>query len=281
VDNISQGLMVISADRHVPLLNARAVELLDLPPHLALPGFEFDSLLEWQLEAGEFADNDSAAERTLAETGGIERSNAVYRRTRRNGTVLEVRTKVLDSGLAVRTFTDITKQERDASALADARDLAQAAARARSEFLAVMSHEIRTPLNGVIGVAALLEDTELGSVQRGCVRLLRQSGDHLLELVNDILDFSRLEADRVVLEEVDFAPRAMLQSVVEMFSTQAASNSLYLSSNADEMTPAVVSGDPGRLRQILLNLVGNAVKFTEKGWVSVTLTHEPAPRWLH
>ena len=115
VDNISQGLMVISADRHVPLLNARAVELLDLPPHLALPGFEFNSLLEWQLEAGEFADNNSAAERTLAESGGIERSNAVYRRTRCNGTVLEVRTKVLDSGLAVRTFTDITEQEHDAT----------------------------------------------------------------------------------------------------------------------------------------------------------------------
>ncbi len=277
VENISQGLMVIAADRHVPLLNARAVELLDLPPHLALPGFEFDSLLEWQLESGEFADNDLAAERTLAELGGIERSNAVYRRTRRNGTVLEIRTKVLDSGLAVRTFTDITEQEHDARSLADARDLAQAAARARSEFLTVMSHEIRTPLNGVIGVAALLEATELGSVQRDYVRLLRQSGDHLLELVNDILDFSRLEAERVVLEEVDFAPRALLQSVVDMFLTQAAAKGLYLSAAADEMTPTMVSGDPGRLRQILLNLVGNAVKFTDKGWVSVTLTHEPAP----
>ena len=277
VDNISQGLMVIAADRRVPLLNARAVELLDLPPHLTLPGFEFNSLLEWQLEAGEFADTDSTAVRTLAELGGIERSNAVYRRTRRNGTVLEVRTKVLASGLAVRTFTDITEQEHDAHALADARDLAQAAARARSEFLAVMSHEIRTPLNGVIGVAALLEDTELGPVQRDYVRLLRQSGDHLLELVNDILDFSRLEAERVVLEEVDFAPLALLQSVVEMFSTQAAAKGLYLSAMTDDEVPAMVNGDPGRLKQILLNLVSNAVKFTDKGWVSVNLTHESVP----
>ena len=215
--------------------------------------------------------------RTLVESGGIERSNAVYRRTRRNGTVLEVRTKVLASGLAVRTFTDITEQEHDAHALADARDLAQAAARARSEFLAVMSHEIRTPLNGVIGVAALLEDTELGPVQRDYVRLLRQSGDHLLELVNDILDFSRLEAERVVLEEVDFAPLALLQSVVEMFSTQAAAKGLYLSAMTDDEVPAMVNGDPGRLKQILLNLVSNAVKFTDKGWVSVNLTHESVP----
>ncbi len=277
VDNISQGLLVIDAARHVPLLNARAVELLDLPPHLTIPGFEFDSLLEWQLEAGEFDDKEAAGVRTLVESGGIERGNNVYRRTRRNGTVLEVRTKVLDSGLAVRTFTDITDQERAAQALTDARDAAQAAARARSEFLAVMSHEIRTPLNGVIGVAELLEDMELRPEQRDYVRLLRQSGEHLLGLINDILDFSRLEAERVELEEVDFAPRALLEQILEMFVTQASAKGLHWSANADEKVPAVVSGDPGRLRQILVNLVGNAVKFTDQGWIRLTLTHESAP----
>ena len=111
-----------------------------------------------------------------------------------------------------------------------------------------MSHEIRTPLNGVIGVAALLEDTELGLAQRDYVRLLRQSGDHLLELINDILDFSRLEAERVELEEADFAPRTLLQSVVGMFLTQASAKDLHLSATTDDQAPAVVSGDPGRLQ---------------------------------
>ena len=276
VENISQGLLVVDVQRRVPVLNARAAELLELPAHLNTPGVEFDSLLEWQLEAGEFAGENATAVRNLAQSGGLERGTEVYQRTRRNGTVLEIRTKMLDTGLAVRTYTDITEQEHTARVLADARDAAEAAARARSEFLAVMSHEIRTPLNGVIGVAGLLEEMELGPEQRDYVRLIRQSGDHLLELINDILDFSRLEAERVQLEEVDFDPAGLARGVVGMFMTQASTKGLQLSVIPAEMVPAMVTGDPGRLRQILLNLISNAVKFTDQGWVSLTLTHEPA-----
>jgi signal transduction histidine kinase/CheY-like chemotaxis protein/HPt (histidine-containing phosphotransfer) domain-containing protein len=275
VDNISQGLIVIDEARRVPVLNARAVELLELPPHLSEPGFDFDTLLEWQLDVGEFAGQDDGAVRTLVESGGIERGNAAYRRARRNGTVLEVRTKVLESGSAVRTFTDVTDQVRASQVLAEARDTAEAAVHARSELLAVMTHEIRTPLNGVIGVAGLLESMELGPVQREYVRLIRQSGDHLLELINDILDFSRLEAERVELEEVVIDPRALIQGVVDMFSIQAGSKGLLLSAIVSDTLPVAVAGDPGRLRQVLINLVGNAVKFTEQGWVTLSLTHEP------
>jgi CheY-like chemotaxis protein/nitrogen-specific signal transduction histidine kinase/HPt (histidine-containing phosphotransfer) domain-containing protein len=191
--------------------------------------------------------------------------------------VVEVRTKVLESGLAVRTYTDVTEQERAAHILADARDAAEAAARARSEFLAVMSHEIRTPLNGVIGVAGLLTDMELEPAQRDYVRLIRQSGDHLLDLVNHILDFSRLEAQAVELDEVDFNPRALMQGVVDMFLTQARGKHVQISAVAADSVPLALSGDPGRLRQILLNLVGNAVKFTDQGWVRLSLAQEPAP----
>jgi nitrogen-specific signal transduction histidine kinase len=186
-----------------------------------------------------------------------------------------VRTKVLDRGLAVRTFTDVTDQERAAQVLAGARDAAEAAVHARSELLAVMTHEIRTPLNGVIGVAGLLETMELGPKQREYVRLIRQSGDHLLELINDILDFSRLEAERVELEEVDIDPRALIQGVIDMFLIQAGNKGLHLSAIVSDALPAVVAGDPGRLRQVLINLVGNALKFTEQGWVTLALTHEP------
>jgi signal transduction histidine kinase/DNA-binding NarL/FixJ family response regulator len=276
VDNISQGLIVVDEQRRVPVLNTRAVQLLDLPAHLVAPGYEFDTLLEWQLGAGEFARQDDATVRRLVESGGIEGGTSVYRRARRNGTVLEVRTKVLDNGLAVRTYTDVTDQERAARVLAEARDTAEAAARARSELLAVMSHEIRTPLNGVIGVAGLLEMTDLAPAQRDYVCLIRQSGDHLLKLINDILDFSRLEADRVELEAVTFDPRALIQGVAAMLVVQAGSKGLHLSAIASDTLPDSICGDSGRLRQVLINLVGNAVKFTEQGWVTLALRHEPA-----
>jgi signal transduction histidine kinase/CheY-like chemotaxis protein/HPt (histidine-containing phosphotransfer) domain-containing protein len=274
VENISQGLLVVDAQRRVPVLNARAAELLALPPHLASPGIGFDALLEWQVQAGEFEGQEAAPVRDLVDAGGIEHGISVYHRTRRNGTVLEIRTKVLETGLAVRTFTDITEQEQTARVLADARDAAEAAARARSEFLAVMSHEIRTPLNGVIGVAGLLEDMELGPEQRDYVRLIRQSGDHLLVLINDILDFSRLEAARVELESVDFDPTALMQATVDMFMVQANTKGLHLSVVSGDTVPSAVTGDPGRLRQILLNLIGNAVKFTDEGWICVTLSRD-------
>ncbi len=276
VENISQGLQVVDGQRRLAVMNGRVAELLDLPPHLTVPGTEFDAIIEWQIAAGEF-DNIYATEmRRLAESGGLQGGTSVYRRTRRNGTVLEVRTKMVENGLAVRTFTDVTEQERTEQVLADARDAAEAAARAKSEFLAVMSHEIRTPLNGVIGIAGLLEEMDLDATQRDYVRLIRQSGDHLLELINDILDFSRLEAQRLELEEIAFDPRALVQGVVGIFLVQAGGKGLHLSASMDEGVPAAVSGDPGRLRQVLLNLVSNAVKFTDQGWVTLRMAHEPA-----
>jgi signal transduction histidine kinase/DNA-binding NarL/FixJ family response regulator len=275
VANISQGLMVVDNQRRVPVVNARLVELLDLPSDFISPGFSFDHLLRWQVEAGEFAGQDASAVRLLVGAGGLSAGSSAYTRTRSNGTVLEIRTKMLDSGMAVRTFADITEQQRAAHALADARDVAEAAARARSEFLAVMSHEIRTPLNGVIGVAGLLEEMELGAAQRDHVRLIRQSGDHLLQLINDIMDFSRLDAGRVQLEEVDFDPRALAHGVINMLLTQATAKGLQLSASIADSVPVAVTGDPGRLRQILINLVGNAIKFTDTGWIGLTMAHQP------
>lgn len=272
VDNISQGLLVVDETRLVPVINARATELLQLPATLAHPGVEFDSILEFQLDRGDF----TAAEpvRGLAESGGLAGGDTVYRRARTDGTVLEVRTRLLESGLAIRTFTDVTEQERSARVLADARDAAEAAAKARSEFLAVMSHEIRTPLNGVIGVAGVLEEMELGPAQRDYVRLIRQSGDHLLVLINDILDFSRLEAGRVELEQVDFSPASIVDTVVGIFTTQASAKGLALRQSVAAGVMDHVTGDPARLRQILLNLVSNAVKFTDQGSVLVSLRQE-------
>jgi signal transduction histidine kinase/DNA-binding response OmpR family regulator len=273
VENISQGLLVVDADRRVRVINGRAAELLDLPPGLAKPGATFDSLLGWQLSAGEF-EGQADSVRALVRAGGIEQGSSVYQRMRRNGAVLEFRTKSLESGLAVRTITDVTEQQQHARALAEARDAAEAAAQARSDFLAVMSHEIRTPLNGVIGVADLLSEMKLGAAQLEYVRLIRESGSHLLDLINDILDFSRLEASRMQLEAVGFDPGAVMHDVAGLFMAQAIAKGLELRVQTAESGPVI--GDPGRLRQILLNLVSNAVKFTGQGRVTLSLEQEPA-----
>lgn len=276
VDNISQGLIVVDPGRELLVMNARAVELLELPLELSRPGTGFDAILDWQRANGEFDGPESAHVRELDRAGGLIEGTSTYRRRRRNGVILEISTKVLASRLAVRTYTNVTGQEQAAHELEVARDAAEAAARARSEFLAVMSHEIRTPLNGVIGIAGLLQETELQGAQLDYVRLIRESGDHLLQLINDILDVARLEASRVELDKVPFDPRALVQGAVDLFRPQASMKGLQLSASIDDDVTGLAAGDPGRLRQVLINLVGNAIKFTDHGSVRLGLRTEPA-----
>ena len=171
--------------------------------------------------------------------------------------------------LAFALFTDITPEREAARTMRIAKEMAEEAARVKSDFLANMSHEIRTPMNAVVGLTHLMLKTELTPRQRDFMRKIGQAGQHLLEIINDILDFSKIESGKLGLERVEFELERVMENVVTLQSEKAAGKGLDLLLDIDPQLPEYLYGDPMRLGQILINFVGNAVKFTESGEVSL------------
>lgn len=193
-------------------------------------------------------------------------------RTFRSITVFPVRNAAGQVAMVAEYVRDVTETRRMERELRVAKEAAEAADKAKSEFLASMSHEIRTPMNGVLGMLDLALDTPLDEEQREYLEAAQNSAESLLALINDILDFSKIEAGRMDLESIAFAPRRLVREVVKLLALRARQKGLTLESVVTEDVPERLVGDPGRLKQVLINLIGNAIKFTERGGVTLTLT---------
>lgn len=215
--------------------------------------------------------------------GEIDRFSMEKRYVHRDGNIVWVVFSVMrkdhpdGSYEELSTVVDISEQKRIHAELRQAKEMADNANLAKGAFLATMSHEIRTPMNGVIGMTSLLLESQLTPDQREYVETIRQSGDTLLAIINDILDFSKIESGRLELENEPFNPRSVLEAAIDLLATKASEKHIDLCFEVADDMPTTVRGDSTRFGQVLINLIGNAIKFTSKGEVEVRGALAPVP----
>jgi signal transduction histidine kinase/CheY-like chemotaxis protein len=285
LEAIPDGFVLYAKDDRLLACNQRYKELYPNSAEAMTPGTRFEDILRYGLERGEYADAVGREEEWLSERLERHRNpTSTLEQRLGDGRWLRVLEQATPDGGRVGLRVDITRLKEQQAALEEARLAAEMANRAKSAFLANMSHEIRTPMNGVVGMAELLCDGDLTEEQRLFAETIRSSGEALLVIINDILDYSKIEAERLTLHPEAFDLERIIHEVAMLLQPRARGKGLDLMIDFDMFLPTRFIADPGRLRQVFTNLVGNAVKFTEKGHVLIRVVGiegEPGHQQLH
>jgi signal transduction histidine kinase/CheY-like chemotaxis protein len=272
IEAVPDGFVVFDSDSRLVMSNARFRAFHARCAESLLPGTRFEDILRAGLRNGQFPGAKGREAEWLAHRLDRFRSPGEAHEERLGDAWVRVTERATPDGGRVVLMVDITGLKTQQSVLEAARAGAEAASRAKSAFLANMSHEIRTPMNGVVGMAELLCDTFLNEEQRVFAETIRSSGEALLVIINDILDYSKIEADKLTLHPEPFDLERMVHEVAMILQPRAQEVGLDLQIDYDMFLPSRFVGDRGRVRQVLTNLMGNAVKFTERGHVLVRVT---------
>ncbi len=281
LETAGEGIIGLDHQGHTTFINAAASHMLGWAPEELRGQCLHNFIHHTKLDGSPFPITECPLHRATEEGTNLSGTHDVF--WRKDGTSFPVAYMMApirnEKGLvtgAVITFRDVTEQKQFEATLFDAIESAEIANQTKSRFLANMSHEIRTPMNGILGMSELLLHTSQTSKQRQFTESLHRSGQHLLRIINDILDFSKIEAKKLELEIVEFPLHQTIEDTVQLFAEPAQKKGLELICHIESSVPNCVQGDPGRIRQILTNLIGNAIKFTSQGevYIRTSLTQE-------
>ncbi|WMW81616.1 response regulator [Undibacterium cyanobacteriorum] len=268
LDNAADAVFVAGPDERWIYVNDLALNMLGFERDEVLGNLIYDLLPDAHREIGRRTFNQRLQQEKFIR-------QEIRLLTKAGGQVpVEMNAALLPDGSIYGSCRDITSRKEFETALIKAKIGAEEASRAKSEFLATMSHEIRTPMNGIIGMTELTLDTELDAQQREYLELVKVSSNSLLGIINDILDFSKIESGKMILERIEFPLRELIATTLKSLALRAEQKHIELVYQIDPELPHVLLGDPGKLRQVITNLVGNAIKFSDSGVISVDVDLE-------